>query len=268
MNAIALILASLANAAYISKWSDYQSASPFIRSLRCIDMVKINGAFHHKATEETEGTSCAVFFIGEIDEILTLTVTALSFNRNSDEEYIKFYDGWDINGMLIPSEQPMTKQPDKQFNSKHRTFDTTHNAGMIVFKLKRNSSFRIELHTNKAIESCGAIIPRPTGVYSMQGGSQQSCSMHLIYPSDIIVRSLFLQQTKSQKKRTKAVIKSGRTFSEATQLKVFKRSLTGSKRISVSDYTTITLQSKNKIDYVKFEVREKDRARSRIYRSS
>ena len=52
-------------------------------------MVKINGAFHHKATEETEGTSCAVFFIGEIDEILTLTVTALSFNRNSDEEYIK-----------------------------------------------------------------------------------------------------------------------------------------------------------------------------------
>ena len=54
--------------------------------------------------------------------------------------------------MLIPSEQPMTKQPDKQFNSKHRTFDTTHNAGMIVFKLKRNSSFRIELHTNKAIE--------------------------------------------------------------------------------------------------------------------
>ena len=52
-------------------------------------MVKINGAFHHKATEETDGKSCAVFFIGEIDEILTLTVTALSFNRNSDDEYIK-----------------------------------------------------------------------------------------------------------------------------------------------------------------------------------
>ena len=54
--------------------------------------------------------------------------------------------------MLIPSEQPVAKQPVKQFNSKLRTFDTTHNAGMIVFKLKRNSSFRIELHTNKAIE--------------------------------------------------------------------------------------------------------------------
>ena len=34
MNAIALLLASLVNAAYISKWSDFQSASPFIRSLR------------------------------------------------------------------------------------------------------------------------------------------------------------------------------------------------------------------------------------------
>lgn len=231
-------------------------------------MVKINGAFHYKSTEDNQSQSCAVFFIGEIDEILTLTVTSLSLSRNSEDEFIKFYDGWDINGVLIPSEELISKQPDKRFDVKHRTFDTTHNAGMIVFKLKRNSSFRIELHTNKAIESCGAIIPRPTGVYSMQGGNQQSCSMHLIYPSEIIIRSLFLQQVKSQKKRTKAVIKSGRTFSEATPVKVFKRSLTGSKRISVYDYTIITLQSKNKIDFVEFEIREKDRARSRIYRSS
>ena len=46
----------------------------------------------------------------------------------------------------------MSEQPEKKFSSKRRSFDTSQNAGMIVFKLKRNSSFRIELHTNKAIE--------------------------------------------------------------------------------------------------------------------
>ena len=94
-------LSVLANAAYISKYRDYNS-SPFIRQLRkldfseheitqlgCIDMVKINGVFHYKATSD-EDTSCAVFFIGEIDEILTLTVSKLSRSKSDDtEEYIK-----------------------------------------------------------------------------------------------------------------------------------------------------------------------------------
>ena len=52
-------------------------------------MVKINGAFHYKSTEDNQSQSCAVFFIGEIDEILTLTVTSLSLSRNKEDEFIK-----------------------------------------------------------------------------------------------------------------------------------------------------------------------------------
>ena len=60
-----------------------------ITQLGCIDMVKINGVFHYKATSD-EDTSCAVFFIGEIDEILTLTISKLSLSKSDDtEEYIK-----------------------------------------------------------------------------------------------------------------------------------------------------------------------------------
>ena len=60
-----------------------------ITRLGCIDMVKINGVFHYKAASDEE-TSCAVFFIGEIDEILTLTISRLSLSDSAeDEEYIK-----------------------------------------------------------------------------------------------------------------------------------------------------------------------------------
>ena len=53
-------------------------------------MVKLNGAFYFKKTDDDESKSCAVFFIGEIDEVLRLSMIDMSIKNSSDSsEFIK-----------------------------------------------------------------------------------------------------------------------------------------------------------------------------------
>ena len=113
---------------------------------------------------------------------------------------------------MIPHGRPVKEEPEKYFCSR-RTYEATQNSAMISFKLKKGSSFKIELTTHSATDGklatifccilfhapylyfnsvCNAIIPRPSGRYTIEGQSGE-CSMHLIFPSDIVVRSVGLQ---------------------------------------------------------------------------
>lgn len=58
----------------------------------CIDMVKLNGAFQFVAGESE--SDCAIFFIGDVDEIVSLTITELNMRDscNQQDEYVKV--GW------------------------------------------------------------------------------------------------------------------------------------------------------------------------------
>ena len=58
----------------------------------CIDMVKLNGAFQFVAGESE--SDCAIFFIGDVDEIVSLTITELNMREscNQQDEYVKV--GW------------------------------------------------------------------------------------------------------------------------------------------------------------------------------
>ena len=57
--------------------------------LECIDMVKLNGAFQFVAGESE--SDCAIFFIGDVDEIVSLTITELNMRDscNQQDEYVK-----------------------------------------------------------------------------------------------------------------------------------------------------------------------------------
>ena len=52
-------------------------------------MVKLNGAFQFVAGESE--SDCAIFFIGDVDEIVSLTITELNMRDscNQQDEYVK-----------------------------------------------------------------------------------------------------------------------------------------------------------------------------------
>ena len=56
-------------------------------------MVKVNGGFQFRATGEDDMKNCVIFFIGEVDEIISLTLSHLKLKtRKCDEndgEYLK-----------------------------------------------------------------------------------------------------------------------------------------------------------------------------------
>ena len=56
-------------------------------------MIKANGVFEFKANESNDREKCAVFFIGEVDEIVSLTITELKLRDgtqcNSKKEFVQ-----------------------------------------------------------------------------------------------------------------------------------------------------------------------------------
>lgn len=257
---------ALIQSALIRQFKQY---SPVIRTLECIDMVKLNGAFQFVAGESE--SDCAIFFIGDVDEIVSLTITELNMREscNQQDEYVKFFDGWNVNGIMIPHGRPVKDEPEKYFCSR-RTYEATQNSAMISFKLKKGSSFKIELTTHSATDVCNAIIPRPSGRYTIEGQSGE-CSMHLIFPSDIVVRSVGLQ---SPGRRNKATVFTGHDISSLQPVRTLKRSFPSSSRrglktINGLDHSVITLNSsvKNR-NYIEFEVLSHRRRKSILSRRS
>ena len=59
-------------------------------------MVKLNGFFQFVASESE--SDCAIFFIGDVDEIVSLTITELNMRDscNQQDEYVKvsLYGGY------------------------------------------------------------------------------------------------------------------------------------------------------------------------------
>ena len=52
---------------------------------------------------------------------------------------------------MIPHGRPVKEEPEKYFCSR-RTYEATQNSAMISFKLKKGSSFKIELTTHSATD--------------------------------------------------------------------------------------------------------------------
>ena len=58
---------------------------------------------------------------------------------------------------MIPHGRPVKDEPEKYFCSR-RTYEATQNSAMISFKLKKGSSFKIELTTHSATDGKLTII--------------------------------------------------------------------------------------------------------------
>ena len=54
-------------------------------------MVKLNGPFQFIAGESDKDENCAIFFIGDVDEIVSLTITELNMRDSckQQDEYVK-----------------------------------------------------------------------------------------------------------------------------------------------------------------------------------
>ena len=57
---------------------------------------------------------------------------------------------------MIPHGRPVKEEPEKYFCSR-RTYEATQNSAMISFKLKKGSSFKIELTTHSATDGKATI---------------------------------------------------------------------------------------------------------------
>ena len=131
-------------------------------------MVKVNGGFQFRATGKDDMKNCAIFFIGEVDEIISLTLRDIKLKSGkcdeNDGEYLKVkhilstinlqlkvYDGWNVNGILIPHSEPILSSQETNF-CQVKSFEATQNAAMISFRVRKGSSFVIEHITNTATE--------------------------------------------------------------------------------------------------------------------
>ncbi|KAM4709307.1 corticotropin-releasing factor-binding protein [Discoglossus pictus] len=167
------------------------------RSLRCIDMLSIDGQFTFKADQPQ--LHCALFIIGEPEKIITIEYNFVNIDCLGGD-ILKVFDGWIIKGEKFPSSL------DHPFSTSERYTDicengnvgsiirTSQNVAMIFFRVQEpGHGFTLTIHKIANMFPCNAISQSPNGRFTMVIPHQhRNCSFSIIYPVVIKISDLTL----------------------------------------------------------------------------
>ncbi|KTF87165.1 hypothetical protein cypCar_00017618 [Cyprinus carpio] len=113
------------------------------RALRCLDMVAIEGQFTF--TAERPQLNCAVFFIGEPSDIISIEYDSVNIDCRGGD-FIKVFDGWVMKGEKFPSTQDHPLPLYKRYSDYCETGVTrpivrsSQNVAMLFFRLHQSGS--------------------------------------------------------------------------------------------------------------------------------
>ncbi|XP_031466005.1 corticotropin-releasing factor-binding protein [Phasianus colchicus] len=167
------------------------------RSLRCIDMLSIEGQFTFTADQSQ--LHCATFFIGEPEELLTIEYDFVNIDCQGGD-FLKVFDGWILKGEKFPSslDHPLpTSQRYTDFCERgavQRSIRSSQNVAMIFFRIHHpGNGFTITVKKSANLFPCNVISQTPSGRFTMVIPHQhRNCSFSIIYPVVIKISDLIL----------------------------------------------------------------------------
>ncbi|KAE8636078.1 hypothetical protein XENTR_v10002831 [Xenopus tropicalis] len=167
------------------------------RSLRCIDMLSIEGQFTFQA--DRPQLQCALFIIGEPEEIIVIEYNFVNIDCLGGD-ILKVFDGWIIKGEKFPSSL------DHPLSTVERYTDiceegnvgsitrSSQNVAMIFFRVQQpGHGFTLTIRKIPNLFPCNVISQSPNGRFTMIIPHQhRNCSFSIIYPVVIKIFDLTL----------------------------------------------------------------------------
>ncbi|XP_074388896.1 corticotropin-releasing factor-binding protein isoform X1 [Zonotrichia albicollis] len=167
------------------------------RSLRCIDMLSIEGQFTFTADQPQ--LHCATFFIGEPEELITIHSDFVNIDCQGGD-FLKVFDGWILKGEKFPSslDHPLTTSQRYvdfcESGNIQRTIRSSQNVAMIFFRIQLpGNGFTVTVKKSSNLFPCNVISQTPSGRFTMVIPHQhRNCSFSIIYPVVIKISDLIL----------------------------------------------------------------------------
>ncbi|XP_053303943.1 corticotropin-releasing factor-binding protein [Spea bombifrons] len=167
------------------------------RSLRCIDMLSIDGQFTFKA--DRPQLHCALFIIGDPEEFITIEYNFVNIDCLGGD-ILQVFDGWIIKGEKFPSSL------DHPLSTSERYTDiceignvgsltrSSQNVAMIFFRVQEpGNGFTLTIRKIPNLFPCNVISQSPSGRFTMIIPHQhRNCSFSIIYPVVIKISDLTL----------------------------------------------------------------------------
>uniref|UniRef100_A0A8C1TD50 Corticotropin-releasing factor-binding protein n=1 Tax=Cyprinus carpio TaxID=7962 RepID=A0A8C1TD50_CYPCA len=165
----------------------------------CLDMVAVEGQFTF--TAERPQLNCAVFFIGEPSDIISIEYDSVNIDCRGGD-FIKVFDGWVMKGEKFPSTQDHPLPLYERYSDYCETGVTrpivrsSQNVAMLFFRLHQSgSSFTVTFRKLINPFPCNVVSQTPEGSFTMIIPQQhRNCSFSIIYPVEIQIGELSLGQ--------------------------------------------------------------------------
>ncbi|KAM8962234.1 corticotropin-releasing factor-binding protein [Pelodytes ibericus] len=167
------------------------------RSLRCIDMLSIDGQFTFKA--ERPQLHCALFIIGDPEEFITIEYNFVNIDCLGGDIF-KVFDGWIIKGEKFPSSLDHPLSTSERYTDVCELGNvgsitrSSQNVAMIFFRVQEpGNGFTLTIRKTPNLYPCNVISQSPSGRFTMIIPHQhRNCSFSIIYPVVIKISDLTL----------------------------------------------------------------------------
>uniref|UniRef100_A0A8C6WEP8 Corticotropin-releasing factor-binding protein n=1 Tax=Neogobius melanostomus TaxID=47308 RepID=A0A8C6WEP8_9GOBI len=166
------------------------------RSLRCLDMIAVEGQFTF--TAERPQLNCAAFFMAEPNEVISVEYDHVDIDC-SGGDFITVFDGWVMKGEKFPSSLDhalplFERYVDYCDSGSRKTLRSSQNVAMLFFRIHNTgSSFTVTIRKHINPFPCNVISHSPEGSYTMVIPLQQkNCSFSIIYPVEIKISEFSL----------------------------------------------------------------------------
>ncbi|MEQ2178290.1 hypothetical protein GOODEAATRI_012504 [Goodea atripinnis] len=178
------------------------------RPLRCLDMVAMEGQFTF--TAETPQLSCAVFFMAEPNEVISVEYDSVDIDC-SGGDIITVFDGWVMKGEKFPSSQDHPLPLYERYvdycdsvGSVRKSVRSSQNVAMVFFRVhSAGSSFTLTVSKHINPFPCNVISQSPEGSYTIVIPQQhRNCSFSIIYPVAIDISEFSLGHHNNFPKRS------------------------------------------------------------------
>ncbi|KAL6062288.1 hypothetical protein STEG23_002010 [Scotinomys teguina] len=176
---------------------DLSEEQPYRRALRCLDMLSLPGQFTF--TADGSQLQCAVFFIGEPEEFITIQYDLVSIDCQGGD-FLKVFDGWILKKEKFPSSQDHPLPTMKRYTDycesglTRKSITSSQNVAMIFFQVhKPGNGFTLTVKTEPNRFPCNVMSQTSSGRFTMVVPYQhQNCSFSIIYPVAIRISDLNL----------------------------------------------------------------------------
>ncbi|XP_069483546.1 corticotropin-releasing factor-binding protein [Ambystoma mexicanum] len=167
------------------------------RSLRCIDMLSIDGQFTFTAQQPS--LHCALFFIGDPEELITIEYDFVNIDCRGGD-FLKVFDGWILKGEKFPSSLDHPLPTSERYSDFCETLDSkriyksSQNVAMIFFRVQEpGNGFTLTIGKTTNLFPCNAISQTPSGRFTMVIPHQhRNCSFSIVYPVVIKISDVTL----------------------------------------------------------------------------